>query len=181
MKEIWKPIEGFEGLYEISNLGNVKSLRRYHASERILKAYLHTNGYLAVNLYKNGKRLTKKIHRLVAETFIENHHHLCEVNHIDGCKTNNKIENLEWCTSQQNNAHAVQTGLRKSIKNNPSCSKRIDMYSNDGVFIRTFPSMHEAERITGIAQSNITRCCHGKRKTAGGYIWKHSLQAVELQ
>lgn len=114
--EIWKDITGYEGLYMISNLGNVKSLvgfngKEYYNRDLILRQTLTTTGYYKVELYKQKKRKSLKVHRLVAIHFIDNY--LCKevVNHLDGDKLNNKVENLEWCTTRENVIHAIETGL----------------------------------------------------------------------
>lgn len=114
MKEVWKPIIGYEGLYEVSNKGRVKSLSRkvtggakgYFrlAPETIRKPFL-TNGYEKVDLWKDNKKKIFRVHRLVAQAFIENPNNYLEINHINGIKTDNRVENLEWCTAQQNTLH----------------------------------------------------------------------------
>ncbi len=114
MQEIWKDIKNYEGKYQVSNFGNVKSLERYdrcnrHINEKILVPRKHTGGYLRVQL----SRKDFYIHRLVAETFIPNPENKLQVNHIDGDKTNNRSNNLEWCTALENNLHAITTGLSK--------------------------------------------------------------------
>ena len=111
--EIWKWIFGYEGLYQVSNFGRVKSFNGRWGSVQILKPVLQKNGYLTVSLCKNGKLKTVKIHRLVAETFLTNSDNLPEVNHKDGNKLNNCVENLEWCTGKENVQHALENGLRK--------------------------------------------------------------------
>lgn len=118
MKEIWKTIQGYENKYEVSNLGRVKSLERIDRynrkiEEKILAPRKHTGGYLRVQL----SRKDFYIHRLVAETFIPNPENKTQVNHIDGNKHNNRVENLEWCTPLENNLHAVKTGLNKKDRN----------------------------------------------------------------
>lgn len=117
MEEIWKDIEGYEGLYQVSNLGNVKSLRKRidkgkchrYFDEKILKPIETNRGYLRVKLCKDRKIKKIRVHRLVAEAFIKRPE--LEVNHIDGNKKNNKVENLEWVTQRENKQHAWITGL----------------------------------------------------------------------
>ena len=118
--EIWADIEGYEGLYQVSNQGRVKSLaretigndgRKYPFKETILKPRFMNAGYLIVNIHKERKMKSVSIHRLVAETLIPNPENKREVNHINGNKTDNRIENIEWCTSSENKTHAITTGL----------------------------------------------------------------------
>lgn len=118
--EIWKNIEGYEGKYQVSNLGNVKSLEtwtgdRYIKREKILKNNLYGNGYYYVGLSKNGKVKRYKVSRLVAQEFIPNPENKPFINHIDGDKLNNHIDNLEWCTQSENMKHASMIGLRKYV------------------------------------------------------------------
>lgn len=163
MKEIWKDIVGYERLYQISNLGRVKSLN-YNGTkkEKVLKPTLNDNGYYVVYLYKNKRRKTIRVHRLVAETFISNSKNKPQVNHKDGNKQNNGVENLEWCTNQDNVRHAVKNGLCKYLK------PVVCIENNE-----EYPSIIEAERKTNIPNSNIVNCCKGIYKTAGGYHWKY--------
>ena len=113
--EVFKPIKGYEGLYEISNHGRVKSLPkiigRRMKPETILKPKM-AHGYVLVTLCKDAKQFNASVHRLVAEAFIPNPNNKPEVNHIDGCRSNNDISNLEWCTSSENKIHAYRTGLK---------------------------------------------------------------------
>jgi len=118
MKEIWKDIPGYEGLYQVNNLGRIKSLsRRLKAKpkriiqERILKERIDRHGYIKVNIYKNGKIKVIKIHQIVALLFLNNFDKKREINHKDGNKQNNRIENLEWCTHKENMQHASKNGL----------------------------------------------------------------------
>ena len=110
---------------------------------------------------------------MVASAFIPNPENKPHINHIDGNKRNNNVSNLEWVTPAENVRHALETGLSPHVKNNPVTSKAVAMYSTDGVLIKTFPSSKEAERQTGVLQGNISRCCRGKIKKSGGYIWKY--------
>ena len=113
MEEIWKPIKGYEGLYEVSNLGRVKSLKRWHhPRENILKNKFTTDGYYETALLKNGKYKYIRTHRIVAQTFIPNEMNKKEVNHKDGNKLNNCVDNLEWVTSSENQKHAYNLGLQ---------------------------------------------------------------------
>ena len=127
MKEIWKDINGYEGLYQVSNLGRVRSLNRYVNSAiknnnkvirkgKILKFNSNWNNYLQVNLSKCGKEKMFAVHRLVALTFIPNPNNLSQVNHIDGNKFNNSVNNLEWCTAKENINHSWKLGLSKSYE-----------------------------------------------------------------
>lgn len=114
MQEIWKPIEGYEGLYEVSSLGRIKSLYKYHHRyENILKNKITKDGYYETTLVKNGKPKFIRTHRLVASAFIDNPLNKSEVNHKDGNKLNNSVDNLEWVTSSENQKHAYRTGLQK--------------------------------------------------------------------
>lgn len=137
-KEIWKPIEETDGLYQISNLGRVKSMSRFHktkdagyySKEKILKPTMDNLGYLRISLRKpngfntrNGYK-TFRVHLLVAKAFIENEYNLPVVNHKDGNKQNNCMDNLEWCTYRDNILHAFKTGLNDSKKHKPKKYKR---------------------------------------------------------
>ena len=189
-KEIWKDIEGYEGLYKVSNMGNVKSLNyRRTGKEGILKALKNRGGYLYVNLYKDGicKRCT--IHRLVAIAFISNPDNLPEVNHKDENKSNNVISNLEWCSSSYNlsyNDRAKKVGkkvaekLRGRKQSEEHIKKRAEKRSKPVIAIakRTgliveFASAHEAEIETGIAHSSIIKCCKCKLNSCGGFYWMY--------
>lgn len=130
-------------------------------------------GYMIVSLAKgNGKdRQNKRVHRLLMEAFVPNPNNYPQVNHIDGNKLNNSLDNLEWCTSKYNTNHAIQLGLR-DIHNQWNNKKVIQM-DNDFNEIAEFNSMHEANRVTGIAWQNISKVCLGLRPRAGGYRWKH--------
>ena len=177
MEEIWKDIKGYEDLYKISNFGKVKSLN-YHLTgkDRILKYGINTQGYLFVQLSKNGKVKTFGIHRLVAQTFIENPENLPQVNHIDEDKTNNKVSNLEWCTAKYNNNYG--TRVHKMIctqLNRKDLSKAVLQFDLNGNFIKEYCSSREAARTLGNRDfcGNISRCSNGIIKTAYGYKWKY--------
>lgn len=170
IKEIWKDIKGYEGLYQASNLGNIKS------KNRILKQIKRKDGYYFVNLSKNSKVKPTKVHRIIAETFIENKNNYNIINHKDNNKENNCVENLEWCTQSHNIKEAYKCGARKPIrligKNNPKSKGVIqyDLYNN---YIKKWDCIKEASKKLKIKDSNISLVCKGKRKYVGGYIWKY--------
>ena len=177
-EEIWKDIKGFEGLYQVSNMGRVKSLERVTirkdgkklpVEERILKPETERTGYLRVQLYdSSGKTKRIKVHRLVCEAFHENPKKKPCVNHIDENKANNAASNLEWCTVAENNNHGTRNA--RSAK---SLSKPVGQYTLEGELIKIWESTHEVERQLGFDQGYISKAARGKLKTAYGYVWKY--------
>ena len=164
--EIWKDIEGFEGLYQVSNLGKVKSLNFNHTKkEKILKLQSGKYGYLLVSLCKEGKGKTYQVHRLVAQAFIPNLENKPQVNHKDEDKTNNKVENLEWVTSKENCNYRTRNERMANSKSKPIYG--INIKTNEKI---EFLSTMEAER-NGFDASNIVHCLKGKRKSHKGYKW----------
>jgi hypothetical protein len=178
-EERWAAAPGYEGLYEVSTHGRVKSIKRLHTTGGIMKTHVN-KGYEYAHLCKDGKHHNAKVHRLVASAFIPMRENANEVNHIDGDKLNNNVSNLEWVTASENQKHALATGLNRCGINNDLTSKAVDMFSIAGELQKTFPSFMEAERQTGIRRANIQGCCAGRYgfKTAGGYVWKYHLQEV---
>ena len=167
MTENWKAIAGYEGLYEVSDQGRVKSLK--HGKDKILKPQNNTLGYLCVVLCRDGHTKKLFVHRLVAEAFIQNPNNLDTVNHKDEVKTNNVASNLEWMSKKDN----INYGTRNK-RAGEALSKKVQMFDKStGELLATFPSLAEANRITGINQGNISKCCLGKYKSAGGYIWRY--------
>ena len=164
--EIWKNIEGYEGLYQVSNLGRVKSLR--FGKERILKPGNNVQGYLHVILLKNGERKWCSIHRLVAQTFIPNPDNLSDINHKDEVKTNNSVQNLEWCSAKYN----CNFGTRNQ-RISEKTSKPVLQFTKDGELIREWKSATDVQRNLGYDNSHISKCCNEKRKSANGFIWKY--------
>ena len=170
--------------YYITDTGDVYS-RKYHPiknkNSRIIKMKKAKvgSGYLFVCLYKEGRRYQKLIHRLVAESFIANPENKPQVNHKDGNKKNNNVSNLEWATNSENGLHSFRVLKRKPAKamlgrfgkNNPL--SKIVLQIKDGKVIAEFYGASEAERETGVFCSNISACCCGKVKSAGGYEWKY--------
>ena len=176
IEEIWRPVVGYEGLYEVSNMGNVKSLDwKGTGTERIMSP-VNLNGYLRVLFNRNGKRKLKLVHRLVAEAFIPNPDNLPCVNHIDENKSNNHVENLEWCTHKYNINYGTAMQRRCDTQTNKNKSKEIYQYSLDGMLVKIWPSSKEIARQTDYGRSFICRCCRCKdrNKTAYGYIWRYS-------
>ena len=171
--EHWKEIAGYEGLYEVSDLGRVKSLK--YGKEKILKPLKHTCGYLQVNLFKDGHGKAIYVHRIVAEAFIQNPNNLETVNHKDEDKTNNAVSNLEWMSKRDNDNYGTRNKrVSEANTNNQKRSKQVQMFDKyTGELLTTFPSTREAERITGISNPHICECCKGKLKSAGGYIWRY--------
>ena len=169
--EEWRDIEGYEGYYQISNKGRVKSLPRkrmngkgsyYMTKTRILKHSMTTTGYKKVELTKNGKRKSKRIHRLIAKAFIPKVEGKPDINHIDGNPLNNEIQNLEWCTQRENVLHALEIGLRKTI--NIPKNKLRELYVEQGLSLRevgeelgmSAPWVSEKLRREGIKVRNIS-------------------------
>ena len=157
MLERWTDIKGYEGLYEVSNLGNVRSLR--YGKRKVLKTYVQNSGYIYVDLYKNKKKKHHLVHRLVAQAFIPNPKNLPEINHKDEDKFNNCVDNLEYCNHQYNQ--------------NYSLSKPVEQYDKSGKFIQAFKSASYIEKLLGWKARNIANCCRGKQFTSYGYIWKY--------
>lgn len=172
MIEIWKDVVGYEGKYMVSNLGRVKSVKK----DLILTPKNNHDGYLRIQLWNKNKVEFVSIHRLVAMAFIPNIDNKPFVNHINGTKNDNRVENLEWVTQSENINHSWQIGLSKS-QINSKLSKSVDQLDLNGNYIKTFPSTMEVERQLGIPHSQISNVCKNKRnyKTAGGYKWRYSV------
>ena len=165
MKEIWKKIKNYDD-YEISNLGNVKSLK----SNKILKPSKSSSGYLQVTLCKNGKTKNFFIHRLVANEFIDKENYKFEVNHKDENKLNNKADNLEWCDRKYNMNYG-------NIKNKLSQTKmkKVGKYNKNDDLIKIYNSINEAAFENNAKSTNIVKCCKNIKhyKTCKGYKWKY--------
>ena len=163
--EIWCPIKGYEGLYEVSDKGRVKSIG--YGKERILRPGRAGGGYLMVNLCKNGEKKKFLVHRLVSQTFIPNPDNLPQVNHKDENPSNNYVQNLEWCDQKYNANYGTRT-KRQSEK----LSKPVLQYTESGAFVREWKSTRDVQRKLNYNNGNISKCCTGKRKSAYGFIWK---------
>lgn len=181
MKEIWKDIPGYEDLYQVSNLGRVKSLDKYVNSaiknntkvlrkSQLLKIRIN-QGYYEVTLTHNNKRKYCKVHRLVAQAFIPNPNNLSQINHKDENPLNNNVENLEWCTAQYNCSYGNRT---KNIYNNTrSISVEINQYDLNNNLIKTYKSITEASKSVNKSPLSIRRYCDGVTKDKD-YIWRYA-------
>lgn len=200
MREVWKEIKGYEGLYSVSNTGRVKSLRR----NKIMALKKTVDGYLRVGLRKKGQKWYS-VHRLVAIAFIENPNGCPQINHKDECKTNNNVDNLEWCTAKYNSNYG--THIERMIKNTDyskidyrarhehtdyakrylntdykkigeatrkRLSKEVIQYSLLGNKVAEWGSTREIERILHYDHKGIVNCCNGRYRTSYGYIWKYA-------
>lgn len=172
MKVIWKDIPNYEGLYQIDNFGNIKSLHNYRGKNNILKPRIK-RGYYTIGLRKDGKRKWIGIHRLLAETFIPNPNNYPVVNHKDENKLNNNLDNLEWCTVSYNNSYGTRLKRVKS-----KVAKPILQFDLEGNFLKQYPSLMDASRETNLNQSTMSHCANGKYKTCGGYIWKYKSEVM---
>ena len=170
IKEYWKPVVGYEGLYMVSNWGRVKSIK--FGKERILKPGTNNYGYLLVMLCKDGKIKGFTVHRLVAEAFLPNPHNYPCVNHKDENKQNNNVSNLEWCSAQYNNTYGTRIERVAEKTTNGKCSKPVLQYTLNGEFVREWESTAECGR-NGFNQGNVVTCCQGKLKKYKGFIWRY--------
>ena len=175
--ETWKNIKGYEGLYQVSNMGRVKGLERKVRhwrggeriqKERILKPIADRCGYQVVNLHTGGKQKKFAVHRLVCEAFCENPENKPEVNHINENKTDNRASNLEWCTRIENVNHGT-----RNKRSGKTQSKPVGQYTRSGELVKLWPSTIEAERQAGFDCGQISRVANGKRKTHKGFVWKY--------
>lgn len=159
-EELWKEIKGYEGLYAVSNKGQVKNIM----NGKILKNYINTLGYPFVQFYNgNGKSKQITVHKLVAQAFLPNPLNLPQINHVDEDKTNNNVTNLEWVTASENRVHS-----------NHQHSCKINQYTLDGELINQWDSSHEIKRELGFNNGNIISCCKGKNKQAYSFKWEYA-------
>ena len=176
-EEIWKDIKGYEGLYQVSNLGRVKSFNakngRLSNQSRLLTPKLDRYGYLKLTLCKDKEYKYVTVHRLVALAFINNVENKPEVNHKDGNKLNNCVDNLEWMTGLENIHHAFDNELTpKTPLNNPK-SIKISQYDLTGNFIKTFPSTKEVERQLGFSACSVARAAKSKSHFSHNFLWRY--------
>jgi hypothetical protein len=175
--EDFKDVKGYEGLYQVSNHGRIRSLVLRNGEKRILKPTVTSSGYMSVSLCKNKVKKTASIHRLVAVSFL-GESSLC-VNHKDGNKSNNNVENLEWLTYSDNINHGIKMGLIKPNTKKIAQEKRkvvlqINPHTNEIVAI--YSSAHEAAAINKYNRGNICSCCRGEKQTAHKYQWRYDSQ-----
>lgn len=167
--ECWKDVLGYEGLYKISDHGNIYSNYR----KRVLIPQLDQKGYMQIHLYKNKTPKTHAVHRLVAEAFIPNKFNKEQVNHKDENKTNNAAGNLEWATASENVNHGTRT--QRTSK------QVIQISKNAGKVVAVYNSIKEASQKTGLLRCQISRCCNKKAKSTGGFIWMHLEEYEKLK
>jgi hypothetical protein len=174
MKETWKDIECYEGFYQVSNYGRVRSLTRTFArsdgkvktfQERVLKQGTNPNGYRYVNLSMGSKTYSARVHKLVAQAFLINPKSLPCINHKDEDKQNNAVGNLEWCTYQYNNTYNNKQRCRMT---------KILQLSKSGELIKAYESVAKAEIEVFGKRSNVSACCSGRINSCGGYVWKYA-------
>ena len=178
--EIWRDIPNYEGIYQASNMGRIKSLERIDAlghrlKEKILKLWVTHNGYYQIQLCKNSKVRYYMVHRLVYEAFNGTIPEGLQVNHINEVKTDNRLSNLNLMTPKENTNWG--TGIERMAKkqiNRKDQSKLVLQFDLQDNFVKEYPSTKQVERELGFAQAHICACCKGKYKTAYGYKWKYA-------
>lgn len=185
MTEVWKDVPGYEGAYQVSNTGKVRSLNwRNTGGVRNLYLKPHNRGYLQVELAKKGVRRGYVVHRLVAAAFIENPLNLPNVNHKDENKKNNSAENLEWCSQSYNTKYSADKHPERKLNGmakNTGCrykqvtsARPVQQISRNGEVIKTWDCPRTIYHETGMSDWSIAECCRGNRKTAYGYVWRYA-------
>lgn len=173
MTEVWKDICGYEGMYQVSNLGNVRSLNyRNTGITKNLVPKVNNSGRLWVELRIFGKGKPMLIHRLVGEAFIPNPDNLPQINHKDENPKNNCVENLEWCTGEQNRMLYIEHHMCGRQKTNTTPVNQID---ENGRIVKKWKDSRTIQNETGMHQWSITQCCNGKRNTAYGFRWQYAI------
>lgn len=183
--EVWGSIKGFPH-YRVSNFGRVKSISRiarnaqgfYSTPTRIIRQYKQHKGYMMVNFNDCGVHKAAQVHRLVADAFIKNESNLPEVNHKDEDKTNNRVENLEWCTHIQNSNYGTRNErIRKTLAREKYCCTPIKQYTQSGKLVKVWDGINIAMRETGI--KSIPFCVRQIAKLGGGYVWLKASMTFE--
>lgn len=189
MEEIWKDVVGYEGIYQVSNFGGVRSCDRtiYYkrgkpsspyktVKGREITQHISNTGYYNVKLCNGGDRKYFFVHRLVATAFIPNKENKPQINHIDGNRLNNHVNNLEWVTMSENVLHAYNTGLNYGLRGDLSPHKvKVLQFEKDGTFIREWSCMADAARSLNGTKEGIYSACRQKNcKTYKGYVWRYA-------
>lgn len=176
----WYPLKGYENIYEINKQGDIRRIgfpnkkqhnTFYNKVPFVITSRHDKDGYLRVTLFDGDKKLMKYVHRLVCETFLENNNNLPQVNHKNGIKDDNRLENLEWCSRSENIQHRIHT-LGVKLTNNKK-SKKVGQFTKDGILVKTYPSAKQAKRDTGFSQGHISEVCRGELSSYKGFIWKY--------
>lgn len=184
--EVWKPVVGFENLYQVSDFGRVKRIPLKfkivgvkNRRETMLRPEINKWGYAAVSLSYGKVKKMKTVHRVLMEAHVPNPENKRCINHLDGNKLNNNIDNLEWCTHSENSMHASRMGKMRGnqsqlgmINEKSKLSKPIVQLEISGSFVKFWPSIAEARR-SGFCPATIVRCLKGRRPHACGYLWKY--------
>lgn len=170
-EEKWIPVDGYDGKYEVSSLGRVRSFARKSYNGKLL-VQREQNGYLAVHLSKSGKCKAYLVHRLVATAFIPNKNNLPQVNHKDENKKNNSVENLEWCSCAYNLSYGTAPARRAMSRGKPCVGTWPDGTE------KSFFSTGDAERNTGISHAHISQVCNGIWHSAGGVVWRYTDERI---
>lgn len=183
MEKIWKDVIGYEGFYEVSSIGNIRSVGRtvtridgvqYFKKSKLMSPCLSSCNYLTVTLTDSASQKSVLVHRIVAMAFVDGFDETLFVNHKDGNKLNNSVENLEWVTRKENVSHACKLGLIPKDADRKD-SKKIIQCDKKGNFIKEFDSLKQVQRTLGIPVSNLSAVANNYKhhKTAGGYSWKY--------
>ena len=180
MQEIFRSVPGYEGLYSISDMGTLKTHKRQGTDERVIIGYKDRTGYLRATLMKNGEGKSFAVHRLVCMAFLDNPENKRTVNHKNGNKTDNRLENLEWMTHSENHLHSYEQLARKSSMSGKSGAlhhnaKSVTKICKTTGSITMYPTLREAARsssTTSFCEGHISACCNGTRNSHKGFYWK---------